>query len=1845
MTGISSERKPTNSPTLSSQIRQDSVENQHTEMLHQSDNSSTVYENKTVDSPVVLRLSESSSPTNDELCGEESHQLLWQKPSKVSVLSTFTTSNLFKIQVNIGGSILPLIALVDTGSNRSLINHKALPTDTNVSFCDDIKIYGVAEEKGIKACGMANLELSVAGRNMQMISFVVLPHNFQLPVDIVLGVDFLKTNQMSINIDAKMLSVVESQGIIDIFFDADGLVRQKAVRNIICTVASSVHLPPLTTTEVFLNLPTLSRNNNYDILLIEDHVSRKMRSRVSCLPGVMNSGDSKVRVLLSNCSDSNVHLKYGTAVGTARSVVNMVDTMTAQSVQPNVSKIVENVDLKHLNDGEATRVRELLTDFSAIFHDDDNNFEASLLAEHKIELLNDTPIYQRPRRLPGPAAEEIEAQCRELRDLGVIEPSASAWSSPIVPIRKKDGGLRLCVDYRALNKVTKADKFPLPNLTDSVYGLHGVKYLSKIDLTRGFYQTPLHKDSREYTAFSTPLGHWQFNRLSFGMKNGPGAFQRGLSQVLSIFPWKKVIVYVDDILIMETSFERHFELVSQVLATLAKYKLKIRPDKCEWFKNSVEFLGHVVSHRGLSKTKSYLDRVNEYPRPENVRQLREFLGLVNFQRKFIAGCSELQKPLSCLTGGSKSKKLVWTPEMEHAFESLKGRVREDIELAFPDYSPTAEKLQLWVDASDIGGGACVTQVQDGELRIIAFASMSFEAAQKNYSVLEKELAALRWGVKSFRALLYATEFELRTDHQALVYLNNMKMVDSRLARTLEDLSDFNFVIKYTPGRLNTAADALSRLPSVVKKVDDEFFSASPQLPYGLLINGSPVQGGGNSLFESLIVVLREALSSDNVPTNHIKLRELLIDELARSPSRYNIRTNKVMRRDLKLMRLPNQLPCLEVLLVASEMFNVNIHVYFWSQNPVVYSADLDEKCDKRTVVHLQCISGVHFNPLIASHSYNDSKVAPSCVVSCDLPRAKSCGEVMPSAPLDNDDDFEELSDTNMMQCNVAECEHSVSDRPVVILHSNQNKICALLDTGAEVSLICESVLPSVEYNNMLLTESVSVMGVSGKMEDVTRIVEINFAFSSGDTSIKHVFLVVNDSAIPCCVLLGADLMTKYLITLDFDHSLCNVKSLNIVLPFMKESIVNSCTPYVGIVELKREQVCTLFVGPPTSSVALQLQWNDNEVSSISSMFSDEVLRRMQKRTPQLRKLKRCVGKNPKNWPRALSSFKRHASYLSVVDEVLMYQNNDRSVPVISFGLMVEIILVLHHQLAHIGRDKILGLVSDQFFHPSIRKVADDICTTCEKCQLYKVRPMNVLPPTVKIVTNRPFELVAMDLIQFGTSSSGYVACLMVIDHNSKWLAAVPIRNKKSETVIAALEKQVLPFLPRQPERILCDNGGEFSSFLFKEFVRRHGIALTYSTPWMPSCNGAVERVNRTIKSFLATLTNTRDWDSSLPLSIVTYNNTLHREIGMSPAKYLLCQQHDLSIVPPLSSDISDKWKAGSPHFSPFSVGQKVIRKVPVKGNLNIDKFKPRYDGPYIIRVAHKNNVAYEIEDCQNSAHRVRAHYTQLREWKSPPHYLTIHPYYGNIHAPGVLSDECVEQEQISPTPSHFYSFCIPVTSSSDESSYTSDDEDNVSNYFPINNPDLPVIVQYCLYDIPAKVTDKSPIDFNCRNENERTLDDPTSSFAVLDRHNETWEMSSISREDLAEIQNSDLIPDINNDCFGNAVQSVLVAADAALSSVESFLEECHEIIEVSLTGVGEAIDTAHNESLSPTLLNLRKLRAATLKDLELVSSKRAELNSSMNQPLESVQRVTRSRGKVLDLPHVQSKILERKGNY
>ena len=359
------------------------------------------------------------------------------------------------------------------------------------------------------------------------------------------------------------------------------------------------------------------------------------------------------------------------------------------------------------------------------------------------------------------------------------------------------------------------------------------------------------------------------------------------------------------------------------------------------------------------------------------------------------------------------------------------------------------------------------------------------------------------------------------------------------------------------------------------------------------------------------------------------------------------------------------------------------------------------------------------------------------------------------------------------------------------------------------------------------------------------------------------------------------------------------------------------------------------------------------------------------------KRKICDRVPSSRWPeQLLKPYRRHVLSLLVRQDVVLHVKNERMVTVIPFLLLVEFVYKTHVQLAHIGRLKLVDIVSSHFWHPDVGKVCRDVCTSCTHCQLYKSASTPVSPPVIKIQARHPFDLLCIDLLQFERSSKGNVAILVAIDHFSKFLCAVPLRNKKAPTVVDALEGQVLSKMLKIPKRILSDNGPEVKAKEFGELVNCYGIEHVNSTKYRASGNGAVERSNRTITDFLKGLLqdDTRHWDGKLDRAVMLYNNSVHTELGCTPANFIMQNVHNYDDILPVSADVMRTWRAGHPKFAPFNVGQKVAYRIPRIGNRLADKLKRKYDGPFRVSKIQTNSVTYEVVAISEPNRCIKVHH-------------------------------------------------------------------------------------------------------------------------------------------------------------------------------------------------------------------------------------------------------------------------------
>ncbi|GJW85958.1 putative reverse transcriptase domain-containing protein [Tanacetum coccineum] len=444
----------------------------------------------------------------------------------------------------------------------------------------------------------------------------------------------------------------------------------------------------------------------------------------------------------------------------------------------------------------------VVQEFPKVFPEDLPGIPPTRQVEFRIDLVpGATPVARAPYRLAPSEMKELAEQLQELTDKGFIRPSSSPWGAPVLFVKKKDGSFRMCIDYRELNKLTVKNRYPLPRIDDLFDQLQGSSIYSKIDLRSGYHQLRVREEDIPKTAFRTRYGHYEFQVMSFGLTNAPAVFMDLMNRVCKPYLDKFVIVFIDDILIYSKSKKEHEEHLRQILKLLKKEELYAKFSKCEFWISRVQFLGHVIDCRGIHVDPAKIESIKDWASPKTPTEIRQFLGLAGYYRRFIEGFSKIAKSMTKLT--QKGVKFDWGDKQEAAFQLLKQKLCSAPILALPEGS---EDFIAYCDASKKGLGAVLMQRE----KVISYASRQLKIHEKNYTTHDLELGAVVFALKIWRHYLYGTKCTVFTDHKSLQHILDQKELNMRQRRWLELLSDYDCEIRYHPGKANVVADALSR---------------------------------------------------------------------------------------------------------------------------------------------------------------------------------------------------------------------------------------------------------------------------------------------------------------------------------------------------------------------------------------------------------------------------------------------------------------------------------------------------------------------------------------------------------------------------------------------------------------------------------------------------------------------------------------------------------------------------------------------------------------------------------------------------------------------------------------------------------------------------------------------------------------------------------------------------------------------------------------------------------------------------------------------------------------------------
>lgn len=693
-----------------------------------------------------------------------------------------------------------LVLLVDSGADSSIVKEEALEVFPRGNRRETKNLAGAFGGSVTTLCAV---EINVGGRRHLPWVFHVVARGSGVPGDGILGRDNIWGKSVINSIEGT-LKIWDNDRWVRTFSLQTALENSVGHQKIRCLEKRAVTVVPI------------KIDSKEKTVVVH---KRKLYPGVYVGGAIVNvcNGEAKIPVL--NATEENIPLREGIKVEFSNLNHYTVHTPQNSGRKPGLSRVERIRQVKksimaeaNWNSEEKESMAKICERYYDTFMLDGDKLPFTSLVKHKIPTIGDQPpINQRQYRLPQVHKEEINRQVSELLREGIISPSVSPWNSPLLLVPKKspDGQkkYRLVVDFRRLNEVTIKQVFPIPRIDEILDQLGNSRYFTTLDLASGYHQVLLDEQDKEKTAFSTDKGHFEFNRMPFGLTGAPATFQMTMNTILTGLQGLDCFVYLDDIVIYGRNVADHERKICNVLSRLRENGLKLNTNKCQFLRREIVYLGHKCSEKGALPDPAKVESVKNIKPPRNIKEVQALLGLVNYYRKFVNGMAKLASPISRLL--KKNCKFVWSKECQEALNRVKESISNPPILIYPDFS---EPFSVTTDASNEALGAILSQMRDGKDHPISFASRTLSDTEKRYSTIEKEMLGVVWATRTFRPYLLGRHFTIFTDHQPLKGIANLKDQTSRLARFRHKLSEYDFNIVYKPGKTNLNADALSRLP-------------------------------------------------------------------------------------------------------------------------------------------------------------------------------------------------------------------------------------------------------------------------------------------------------------------------------------------------------------------------------------------------------------------------------------------------------------------------------------------------------------------------------------------------------------------------------------------------------------------------------------------------------------------------------------------------------------------------------------------------------------------------------------------------------------------------------------------------------------------------------------------------------------------------------------------------------------------------------------------------------------------------------------------------------------------------
>ena len=707
-------------------------------------------------------------------------------------------------------------ALVDTGADATLISKHAFDKISSQfkTSLNTQQLPNLTSASGHKlpVYGTSKIKIKFGSR--------VLPYRFiivKIQKPLILGSDFLSCfnfkwdfQQQTLSLNNIVVQLQDKRDVTDV-----GLVRVSTrtyippSRSVLVNCIIPKHIKgdcvvtPLDNSSLFIDQPGLMSPNllvsvgpsHQQKIWIKNDTQRAFTVNKNIVVATIEQlpVDQEVNEVKLNNSSSNAKPEQ------------FKSTVTLNDIKADFSKFSKS---------DKAAFTAMLKNNLDVFASSDLELGKTNVTKMTIDTGEHAPIKQRPYKIPYAQREQIEKQIGDMLTNNIVRPSTSPWSSPLVIVPKKDGTKRMCVDFRKINNVTVKNSYPLPDITDILSSLKDAKIFSSLDLRSGYWQIEMEEKDKGKTAFICHMGLFEFNVMPFGLCDAPPVFQELMNKVLGKALNKFAFAYLDDIIIYSSSIEEHMKHLQYVFDRLRDANLRCKPSKCDFARTEISFLGHVISERGISPDPQKVEVIKNLLPPQTVKEVRSFVGMASYYRKFIPNFSGVASPLTDLT--RKRASFQWTDVCQKAFETLKYALSSAPLLAHPDLK---QPFHLYTDASQYAIGAVLTQTFPEGERVIQYLSKRLSDGQMKWATIEREAFAIVFSINKLRPYLLGSKFTVYTDHKPLRSLFTSEMKNARIQRWAIILSEYGCDIKYKTGKTNIPADMLSRITNV--NPDDE----------------------------------------------------------------------------------------------------------------------------------------------------------------------------------------------------------------------------------------------------------------------------------------------------------------------------------------------------------------------------------------------------------------------------------------------------------------------------------------------------------------------------------------------------------------------------------------------------------------------------------------------------------------------------------------------------------------------------------------------------------------------------------------------------------------------------------------------------------------------------------------------------------------------------------------------------------------------------------------------------------------------------------------------------------------